>query len=145
MKNKLNITNHPSCNVTVLNTGVFMECTRSLKLNVFKLWYLTSKDVRFDTFEGYPEKIKYSSDEDINIIKIGNKCFLKYKKFIQFTKILSIEEESRSMYNYLDDIVFSITKDLDDFAKNLLLSGNKKEIEQYIESLESLFSESLPY
>lgn len=136
---------HPSCNVTVLNTGVFMECTRSLKLNVFKLWYLTSKDSRFDTFEGYPDAVKYPKGDDINIIKIGSKCFLKYKKFIPFTQIPSIEEESRSMYNHLDDIVFSITKDLDDFAKNLLLSGNKKEIEQYIESLESLFSESLPY
>jgi hypothetical protein len=144
MKNKLNITNHPSSSITVLNTGVFMECTRSLKLNVFKLWYLTSKDIKLDQFEDYPQFLEVPGRE-ANIIRLGNKCLLKTKKFIPFDKLLSIELESKNLYTYLDIIVFNMTNELDAFAKTILLSGNKREIELYIESLESSLSEGLPY
>jgi hypothetical protein len=144
MKNKLNITNHPSGSITVLNTGVFMEYTRSLKLNVFKLWYLTSEDIKLDQFEDYPQFLEVPGRE-ANIIRLGNKCFLKTKKFIPFDKLLSIELESKNLYTYLDNIVFNMTNELGEFAKTLLLSGNKREIELYIESLESSLSEGLPY
>lgn len=144
MKNTLNINNHPSNSITVLNTGVFFTCTRSLKLNVFKIWYLTSKDIQLETFEEYPQYLEVPGRE-ANIIRLGNKCFLKTKRFIPFNQLLSIELESKNIYKYLDDIVFNMTNELDAFAKTLLLTGNKREIELYIESLEGLHSEGLPY
>lgn len=144
MKTKTLFNQHPSSKVVVLNTGVYIECTRSLKLNVFKIWYLTSKDIKLENFEEYPQFIEIPSKE-ANIIRLGNKCFIKTKKFIPFGSMLSIEVESKVLYKYLDDIVFNMTKSLDEFAKTLLLSGNKKEIELYIESLEGLHSEGLPF
>jgi hypothetical protein len=144
MKNTTNFLNHPSSSITVLNTGVFFTCTRSLKLNVFKIWYLTSKDVKLDQFDEYPQFLKVPGRE-AKIIRLGNRCFLKTKRFIPFNQLLSIELESKNMYKYLDDIIFNMTNELDAFAKTLLLSGNKKEIELYIESLEGLHSEGLPY
>lgn len=144
MKNTLNINNHPSNSITVLNTGVFFTCTRSLKLNVFKIWYLTSKDIQLETFEEYPKYLEVPGRE-ANIIRLGNKCFLKTKRFIPFNQLLSIELESKNIYKYLDDIVFNMSSELDSFAKTLLLTGNKREIELYIESLEGLHSEGLPY
>lgn len=144
MKNTLNINNHPSSSITILNTGVFFTCTRSLKLNVYKIWYLTSKDVKFDQFDEYPQFLEVPGRE-ANIIRLGNKCFLKTKRFIPFNQLLSIELESKNLYKYLDDTVFNMTNELDAFAKTLLLSGNKREIELYIESLESLLSDRLPY
>lgn len=144
MKNTLNINNHPSSSIKILNTGVFFTCTRSLKLNVFKLWYLTSKDIQLENFEEYPQFLEVPGRE-ANIIRLGNKCFLKTKRFIPFANILSIELESKVLYKYLDDIVFNMTQSLDEFAKTLLLTGNKREIDAYIDSLESLLSEGLPY
>lgn len=144
MKNTTNFINHPSNSITVLNTGVFFTCTRSIKLNVFKLWYLTSKDVKLDQFEEYPQFMEFPGRE-ANIIRLGNKCFLQTKRFIPFNQLLSIELESKNLYKYLDDIIFNMSRELDSFAKTLLLTGNKREIEQYIESLESLHSEGLPY
>lgn len=144
MKNTLNINNHPSSSITILNTGVFFTCTRSIKLNVFKLWYLTSKDIQPENFEEYPQFIEVPGRE-ANIIRLGNKCFLKTKRFIPFDKLLSIELESKNLYKYLDDTVFNMTQGLGEFAKTLLLTGNKREIELYIESLESLLSDGLPY
>lgn len=144
MKNTLNITNHPSSRVTILNTGIHIECVRSVKLNVFKLWYLTSKDVKFDSFEEYPQFMEFPGRE-ANIIRMGNKCFIKTKRFIPFNKMSSIKLESKTLYQYLDDTVFNMTNGLDEFAKTLLISGNKRKIELYIQSLESLLSYDLPF
>lgn len=97
-----------------------------------------------ETFEEYPQYLEVPGRE-ANIIRLGNKCFLKTKRFIPFNQLLSIELESKNIYKYLDDIVFNMTNELDVFAKTLLLTGNKREIELYIESLEGLHSEGLPY